>query len=285
MRYSDFKIIWKVAQKEFDSTLRNNEKLVNRAKKLDESFSLDKKYIKELERRVAQQSEKENELHKLNSEYSLQYKGQTEHLKNANQQLKQNEKKIRELSQKVSNKDVKVSELSEKINSYQSELSIAETRNKKLNSEVDRLELERDEYRKRSSELIEQNNELKKDNVEVIRYSETMKKELSSLELTVDDLHSNQTELNNYVKKLRLKANRDSIKIKEIEAQLDEADLRRKLALNEKNLVEKELKNYRDLMSDFEDRLKNRNECRIHVALLWIIELIFIKAYFYEITY
>ena len=97
---------------------------------------------------------------------------------------------------------------------------------------------------------------LKKDNVEIVSYCESIKKELQSLELSNEDLFSNQKELEVYITKLRKKASRDEIKVKELEKSLEEEQLRKKLALNEKRLLQKELQDYKGLLSDFESKLK-----------------------------
>ena len=67
-------------------------------------------------------------------------------------------------------------------------------------------------------------------------------------------------ELEAYTVRLRTKASRDEIKIKELEKALDEEQLRKKLALNEKRLIEKELQDYKGLLSEFESKLKSQKD-------------------------
>ena len=146
--------------------------------------------------------------------------------------------------------------LSEKLNATQAELTVSLSKSKKLHAQVERLDLSSKELKTKAEIFSRENIGLRKDNTEIVSYCESIKKELQSLELSNEDLFSNQKELEVYIAKLRKKAGRDEIKVKELEKALEEEQLRKKLALNEKHLIEKELRDYKGLLSDFESKLK-----------------------------
>ena len=115
--------------------------------------------------------------------------------------------------------------LSEKLNTRQNELTISLSKSKKLSAQVERLELNSKDYKGKVDIFEKENVELKKDNVEIVSYCESLKKELQSLELSNEDLFSNQKELEVYITKLRKKAGRDEIKVKELEGALEQEKL------------------------------------------------------------
>jgi chromosome segregation ATPase len=245
----DERKVFEENQKEFKSIKQRNVKLEN-------SFGSDQKYIKELELRMEKVSEENNELLKLKAEYKEQFKNQKSALKSKVEEEVVLQKNISNLKLQIEKKESLLENLSEKLNITQNEFNISIVKSKKLSAQVERLDMGLKDYKDRFEVFEKQNIELKKDNVEIVDYCESLKKEVRTLELSNEDLFSNQTELESYIGKLRLKAGRDEIKIKELEKALDEARLRKKLALNEKNLLEKELSDYKRLLSDFESRLK-----------------------------
>ena len=245
----DERKVFEENQKEFKSIKQRNVKLEN-------SFGSDQKYIRELELRMEKGSEENNELLKLKAEYKEQFKNQKSALKSKVEEEVVLQKNISNLKLQIEKKESLLENLSEKLNITQNEFNISIVKSKKLSAQVERLDMGLKDYKDRFEVFEKQNIELKKDNVEIVDYCESLKKEVRTLELSNEDLFSNQTELESYIGKLRLKAGRDEIKIKELEKALDEARLRKKLALNEKNLLEKELSDYKRLLSDFESRLK-----------------------------
>ena len=82
--------------------------------------------------------------------------------------------------------------LSEKLNSNQAELTVSLSKARKLHAQIERLELQAREYKTKADVFGKESIELKKDNVEIVSYCESIKKELKSLELSNEDLFSNQ---------------------------------------------------------------------------------------------
>lgn len=240
----------------FDLRDKKNEKMIERSAKLEESFETDQRYIKELELRVDKIQKQNNELNKIKTEYQDQFRVHKKRVSESIKLSNAQEAKVKDLDDRLKKKETLLNRASEKLNEIQNEYNISISRSKKLDAQIERLEIFSRDYKQKSDLLSKENVEIKKDNVEIVNYCESLKKEVRSLELSNEDLFSNQKELESYIDKLRKKASRDEIKVKELEKALEEEQLRKKLALNEKHLIEKELQDYKGLLSEFESKLK-----------------------------
>tara|TARA_B100000925_G_scaffold289712_1_gene273223 strand:+ start:4499 stop:5704 length:1206 start_codon:yes stop_codon:yes gene_type:complete len=241
----------------FDLREKKNEKMIERSAKLEESFEADQRYIKELELRVDKIQKQNNELNKIKTEYQDQFRVHKKRVSESTKLSNAQEAKVKDLDDRLKKKETLLKRASEKLNEIQNEYNISISRSKKLDAQIERLEIFSRDFKQKSDLLSKENVEIKKDNVEIVNYCESLKKEVRSLELSNEDLFSNQKELESYIDKLRKKANRDEIKVKELEKALEEEQLRKKLTLNEKHLIEKELQDYKGLLSEFESKLKN----------------------------
>ncbi|MAW07050.1 MAG: hypothetical protein CME61_02080 [Halobacteriovoraceae bacterium] len=245
------------SQKITKESVKKYKELKKRDESFESAYKNDRKYIKELERQLNGLIEKNNEYLKVNEDFKFQ----TNHLKysldETNESYKKLQKELGIKEKTITKMDSRLFSLSEKINNYQNELTILQSKSKKQESEILKLSSQKKEQDKKLSNLYSNNQKLLGDNRDFVDYTQNLKSDINQLERVNNDLMMNQEELENYIKKIRLKANRDSVKVKELQTSLSKLDLEKKVLINEKNILRKEVQHFKAVINDVETRLLN----------------------------